>query len=145
MIRIPDPTKLGPAMGDLRILLGISRRGAARRVAKGADRTEDSVHSQMWTWDKAIRMPDLTSVGRYLDVLEYDLALAPRLDDPDRVRTLIAAIDNALRNGSYVSGANLALDMLCDELGIDRDALPAFEPKWAKNVPDRPQREGTST
>ena len=54
----------------------------------------------------------------------------------DRQRILLSAIDNALRNGSYMTGANLALDMLCEDLGEYRDQLPAFEPKWARTLPD---------
>jgi hypothetical protein len=43
---------------------------------------------------------------------------------------ILAAIDNALRNGSYMTGANLALEMLCDHLDVDRDGL-VFRPDWA--------------
>lgn len=42
----------------------------------------------------------------------------------------LAAIDNALRNGSYMTGANLAFRYLCDRLGVDREAL-VFDPQWS--------------
>lgn len=51
------------------------------------------------------------------------------------LRTLLAAIDNALRNGSYMTGANLALDILCERLDVERDDLE-FDPLWARNVSD---------
>jgi len=54
----------------------------------------------------------------------------------DRAPILLSAIDNALRNGSYMTGANLALEILCDDLGIERDRLPVFEPGWARDLPD---------
>lgn len=48
----------------------------------------------------------------------------------DRLPILLAAIDNALRNGSYMTGANLAFEYLCDDLGVNRDSLPPFDPRW---------------
>jgi hypothetical protein len=45
--------------------------------------------------------------------------------------TLLAAVDNALRNGSYMTGANLAFGLLCERLGVDRDGLQ-FDPLWAR-------------
>ncbi len=39
------------------------------------------------------------------------------------LETLLASIDNALRNGSDMNNANLAFLLLCDRLGVDRDAL----------------------
>jgi hypothetical protein len=44
---------------------------------------------------------------------------------------LLAAVDSALRNGSYMTGANLAFGLLCERLGVDRDGL-AFDPLWAR-------------
>ncbi len=43
----------------------------------------------------------------------------------------LAAIDNALRNGSYMTNANIGMDRLCARFGIDRDAL-SFDPQWAQ-------------
>jgi hypothetical protein len=48
---------------------------------------------------------------------------------------LLSAIDNALRNGSYMTNANLAFMYLCDQLGVNRDQLPAFDPQWSQNYP----------
>jgi hypothetical protein len=43
---------------------------------------------------------------------------------PDQdVVDLLASIDNALRNGSNMNNANLAFDLLCERLGVDRDQL----------------------
>jgi hypothetical protein len=52
------------------------------------------------------------------------------MSDRDALPLLLGAIDNALCNGSYMTGANLAFDMLCDRLDVDRDAL-VFDPRWA--------------
>lgn len=51
-----------------------------------------------------------------------------------RTQILLSAIDNALRNGSHMTGANLALNELCDDLGVDRDRLPAFDPQWSRKL-----------
>jgi len=53
-----------------------------------------------------------------------------------RTEILLSAIDNALRNGSYMTGANLAFEYLCDELGVERDELPLFDPTWSRSLPD---------
>ncbi len=53
----------------------------------------------------------------------------------ERPLLLLTAIDNALRNGSYMTGANYAFTELCDDLGVDRDRLPMFDPTWAENLP----------
>jgi hypothetical protein len=37
--------------------------------------------------------------------------------------TLPAPVDNALTTGSDMSNANLAFELLCERLGVDRDAL----------------------
>lgn len=82
MIRIADPTKLGPALGDLRAINGLSRRRLARIIAAATGRSETSVNSQLWGWDNAIHQPDLASIPIVLDALGYDLALIPRKDTP---------------------------------------------------------------
>ncbi|PZG12947.1 hypothetical protein C1I95_24705 [Micromonospora craterilacus] len=51
--------------------------------------------------------------------------------EPVDLAPLLASIDNALRNGSYMTGANLAFGRLCDRLGVDRDGLE-FRPDWAQ-------------
>ncbi|MEU7170235.1 hypothetical protein ABZ949_01935 [Micromonospora tulbaghiae] len=54
--------------------------------------------------------------------------------DPDAgLPLLLAAVDNALRNGSYMTNANVAFNMLCDRLGVDRDRL-VFDPGWAAKL-----------
>ncbi len=55
----------------------------------------------------------------------------------DRTPVLLAAIDNALRNGSYMTGANYAFTELCEDLGIDRDELPPFDPCWSQKLTAR--------
>lgn len=62
---------------------------------------------------------------------DMDALSTPAADLP----LILAAVDNALRNGSYMTGANLAFEMLCDRLGVDRDRL-VFRPGWAATVPD---------
>ena len=55
----------------------------------------------------------------------------------ERLRTLqhadlltwLAAIDHSLRNGGRMTGANLALRLLCDAAGVNRDSLD-FDPHW---------------
>jgi len=149
MIRLTDLGNIGPALYEIREMLGISRREAARRIAEITDRTVTSVNAQVWEWDRNKRRPDLYSMRHLLDVLDMDLALVPRSEDPRWQRVLLAAIDNALRNGSYMTGANLAFEMLCDELGVDRDELPAFDPRWNRKAgdveavgPDQSQDQG---
>lgn len=65
-----------------------------------------------------------------------DVTAPPRAQEP-ALALLLAAIDNAVRNGSYMTGANLALDLLCDRLGVDRDRLK-FRPDWRRTA----EREG---
>lgn len=58
-----------------------------------------------------------------------DLAAVP-------LEALLASVDNALRNGSDMNNANLAFEVLCDRLGVDREAL-VFDPRWSQ--PERPR------
>ena len=46
------------------------------------------------------------------------------------LETLLASVDNALRNGSDMNNANLAFLLLCDRLGVDRDTL-VFDRSWS--------------
>lgn len=82
IIRIANPTKIGPALGDLRAINGFSRRRLARLIAAQTGRSETSVNSQLWGWDNEIHQPDLASIPIVLDALGYDLALIPREDAP---------------------------------------------------------------
>jgi hypothetical protein len=61
------------------------------------------------------------------------------VSDDQHMQILLTAIDNALRNGSNMTGANYALTELCDELGIDRDRLPVFDPAWIQKLPPEPE------
>jgi transcriptional regulator with XRE-family HTH domain len=80
MIRLTDPARIGPALAQIRALLGISRREMARTVATRTGRSVTSVNSQMWGWDNGIHAPDLASLPLLLDLLGYDLALIPQED-----------------------------------------------------------------
>jgi hypothetical protein len=56
--------------------------------------------------------------------------------EPDRVlppvETLLAVINERLTRGAPLSGSSLALRMLCEHLGVDRDGL-IYEPGWASD------------
>lgn len=41
----------------------------------------------------------------------------------DDLLALLGSIDNGLRNGSSMTNANLAFQLLCERLGVDRGAL----------------------
>lgn len=80
MIRLTDPTAIGPALGEIRGLHGTTRRQLARAIAARTGRSQTSVNAQLWTWDSGRTAPDLASVAVVLDELGYDLALIPRKD-----------------------------------------------------------------
>jgi hypothetical protein len=80
MIRLTDPERIGPALAEIRNMLGLGRRQVARHIAHITGRTETSINAQLWTWDVGRRHPDLASLGPLLDALGYDLALIPRED-----------------------------------------------------------------
>ncbi|MFI2663359.1 hypothetical protein [Micromonospora carbonacea] len=67
--------------------------------------------------------------AQLIEVVQRDPA-AGRAD----LLPMLAAVDNALRNGSHMTGGNLAFELLCDRLGVDRDRL-VFRPDWAATVP----------
>jgi hypothetical protein len=79
-VRLTDPTRIGPALGDIRVMLGIPRRALARTLANATCRNVSSLNAQLWQWDKGHHMPDLASLPAYLDALGYDLALVPKED-----------------------------------------------------------------
>jgi hypothetical protein len=62
-------------------------------------------------------------VNEHVEALLCELE---RLADQDVV-DMLASVDNALRNGSAMNNANLAFELLCERLGVDRDRL-VFEP-----------------
>jgi hypothetical protein len=80
MIRLTDPTRIGPALGNIREMLGIGRRELARAIAAKTGRSATSVNAQLWQWDKGRHAPDLSSLALQLDILGYDLALIPKAD-----------------------------------------------------------------
>lgn len=80
MIRLADPTRIGPALAEVRQLLGIGRRQMARALATKTGRSETSINAQLWGWDNGVHAPDLASVPLILEYLGYDLALVPRED-----------------------------------------------------------------
>lgn len=138
MIRLSDPTRIGQALASVREMLGLSRRGVARSIAEETGRSETSVNSQIWTWDMGDQSkhgcaPDLASLGPYLRALDLDLAVVPKIENVARMRILLASIDNALTTGSHMTGANLAFDMLCEELDINRERL-RFDPTWSRTI-----------
>lgn len=54
------------------------------------------------------------------------------------LESLLASVDNALTTGSRMNNANLAFLLLCDRLGVDRDAL-VFDPTWStRRLPPDP-------
>lgn len=87
------------------------------------DQTREVVEGLLHDW--GVHNP-ITAAERVLNTLR---------PADDALPAILAAIDNALRNGSYMTGGNLALDMLCDRLNVDRDRL-VFRPDWAANVRD---------
>jgi transcriptional regulator with XRE-family HTH domain len=69
VIRI-DPAAIGPALGEIRRLLGLSQRGLA---------SDAGLHSsQLSHWEAGQRTPDLASLVKLAHALGYDLALIPR-------------------------------------------------------------------
>jgi hypothetical protein len=58
-------------------------------------------------------------VGEHVDALLVELE---RLTDQD-VLDMLGSIDNALRNGSSMNNANLAFELLCERLDVDRERL----------------------
>jgi transcriptional regulator with XRE-family HTH domain len=78
VIVLPDPTRIGPALAEIRELQGMSRRQLARAIAAKTGRSETSVNAQLWFWDTGRTEPNLSSIGTLLDILGYRLALDPR-------------------------------------------------------------------
>jgi hypothetical protein len=66
-----------------------------------------------------------------IDWPQGELFAIPPRDQPP-VEVLLSAIRNALRTGSYMTGANLAFLELCDHLGVDEESLPVFDPAWSQ-------------
>jgi transcriptional regulator with XRE-family HTH domain len=86
MIRVADPALLGPALAQIRNLLGISRYALARQIAEAKGRSLQACINQLAEWDHGVNSPNVKSLGPVLDALGYDLALVPRAGalTPDR-------------------------------------------------------------
>jgi transcriptional regulator with XRE-family HTH domain len=80
MIRITDPGKLGPALCQVRQLLGLSRYELARQISARTGRSHIGIVNQIQQWDSGTHAPVASSLGPVLDALGYDLALVPRGD-----------------------------------------------------------------
>jgi hypothetical protein len=88
VIRVSDPAKLGPALAQIRNLLGIPRHALAVQIAQAKGRSVQGVTNQLLEWDNGTNTPNARSLGPVLDALGYDLALVPKRDaaalTPDR-------------------------------------------------------------
>lgn len=71
MIRLIDAEHIGPAIADLRILYGISQRTLAADAG--------TWQSMICHWEKGQRLPDIGSLFKVVNALDYDLALVPRV------------------------------------------------------------------
>jgi hypothetical protein len=80
MIRVADPAKLGPALAQIRNLLGIPRHRLAVQIAAVTGRSVQGVTNQLLEWDNGTNGPNVRSLGPVLDALGYDLALILRED-----------------------------------------------------------------
>jgi len=82
-IRIEDPGRLGPALGEIRKLLGIPRLALARRIAQATGHSIHGVENALKDWDTGKHAPTVSKLGPLLDALGYDLALVPKPDEPE--------------------------------------------------------------
>ena len=78
LIRIDDATRLGPALGDIRTMLGYSRHALAHEIAAATGRDTKSISNQLIEWENAQNSPTVRKLGPLLDALGYQLALVPR-------------------------------------------------------------------
>jgi hypothetical protein len=78
LIRIEDPSQLGPALGEIRKMLGISRLAFAREIAEATGRSVAGVVNQLQAWDDGTNSPTARAIGPVLDALGYDLVLLPK-------------------------------------------------------------------
>lgn len=80
MIRIDDATRIGPALAQIRNLLGYSRQELAVHIAETTGRNPKSIANQIAEWDRLENSPTVSKLGPLLDALGYQLALVPRKD-----------------------------------------------------------------
>ena len=85
MIRIDDATRIGPALAQVRNLLGYSRQELATHIAEVTGRNPKSVANQIAEWDRLENSPTVSKLGPLLD------ALPPPLEPLD-----VSAIDGFL-------------------------------------------------
>lgn len=84
MIRIDDPSQVGPAVEALRTMLGLPRRELARAIARRTGRMPDSVNTQLWQWERG-GSPNPASLGPALAELGWQLALVPVIETAPEV------------------------------------------------------------
>lgn len=72
MIRITDPDQVGPALRQLRTILGISQRELCEISGQRQGR--------MSAWELGHEVPRFSSLVRMVRALGYDLVLVPRED-----------------------------------------------------------------
>lgn len=77
MIELPDPAELAQAVAAIRRSAGVTRVDMAHRMAEIAGRSLPSVVSQILHWERcrAPKVPNLASVGPYLQAHDLTLAL----------------------------------------------------------------------
>ncbi|XVU25786.1 hypothetical protein ACQPZJ_01640 [Actinoplanes sp. CA-054009] len=78
---ITDAAQLGPALGDIRKLLGLTRRELVRRIVAATGRTETSVNAQLVGWDSGKFSPNPASLPPALKALGLRLAVV--FDQPE--------------------------------------------------------------
>lgn len=98
--------------------------------ATGAEARLSAIRSWMATYPAVPEGHDGPLDVEMLFVQRLREFLGPDTAETD-LRPILAAIDNALRNGSHMTGANYAFALLCDRLGVEPDALE-FRPDWAR-------------
>jgi hypothetical protein len=91
MIPVPDATRLGRSLADVRQMLGMSRREAARRIAEMTGRSETSVNAQLYSWEcepgtRYHRQPDLASLVPYMVVLGIRLGIDFEEDEDEEAQ-----------------------------------------------------------
>jgi transcriptional regulator with XRE-family HTH domain len=73
-----DMANAGPALRDIRLMLGIGQRDLARRIGavRGTDPTP--ISGQLWGWEAGKTNPTAPSLAEIFDALGFDLCLIPK-------------------------------------------------------------------
>ncbi|MEU8821819.1 hypothetical protein [Actinoplanes sp. NPDC048796] len=79
-IVITQPANIGPALGEIREILGFSRHELSRRIAATTGRKPNTAYVQLWNWESGRHAPDVASVALVLKELGLGLALYPLED-----------------------------------------------------------------